>query len=130
VEECKNAYHVQIEEKALQLTWEGENVQITSDRELLKKILDNLLSNAIYFTPEGGSIQIRYEKQKLYIINEGVTIEEDLLPHVFEPFVTSVYKNKAHGLGLYVVSYYAKLLHCQVKLKNREHSVIAELSWN
>jgi signal transduction histidine kinase len=129
VEECKTAYQVQIEEKALQITSEGENVQITSDRELLKKILDNLLSNAIYFTPEGGSIKIRYEEHRLCIINEGVTIEDDLLPHVFEPFVTSVYKNKAHGLGLYVVSYYAKLLHCHVKLKNLDHSVMAELSW-
>jgi signal transduction histidine kinase len=86
-----------------------------TDRELLRKILDNLLSNAIFFTPESGSIQIIFEEHKLYIINYGVTIAEDLLPHVFDPFVTSVNARKlnsasqvnkeAHGLGLYVVGY-------------------------
>jgi signal transduction histidine kinase len=138
MEECINSYHIQIEEKRLHITTEGQIPPLESDRELLKKILDNLLSNAIYYTPEGGNINISYEKHKLSIINYGVTIDEELLPHVFEPFVTSANArrqnmtsdnkmNKAHGLGLYVVSYYAKFLHYQVKLHNIDHGVMAEL---
>jgi signal transduction histidine kinase len=138
MEECMNSYHVQIEEKALHIITEGQTPQLETDRDLLKKILDNLLSNAIYFTPEGGRIKISYEEHRLCIINYGVIIDEELLPHVFEPFVTGVNvvkqnsashvdKNKAHGLGLYVVSYYAKFLHCQVKLHNIDHGVMAEL---
>jgi len=136
--ECMNTYYVQMEEKALNITTEGHMPQQETDRELMKKILDNLLSNAIYFTPEGGRIKIIYEEHRLCIINYGVSIDEELLPHVFEPFVTSVNerkqnsvsltnKNKAHGLGLYVVSYYAKFLHCQVKLHNIEDGVMAEI---
>jgi len=127
MEECMNSYYIQIEEKALNIITEGQLSQLETDRELLKKILDNLLSNAIYFTPEGGKIKISYEERRLCITNYGVTIDEELLPHVFEPFVTSVNKNKAHGLGLYVVCYYAKFLHCQVKLHNIDHGVMAEL---
>lgn len=138
MEECLNAYHVQIEEKTLHIVTEGQVTQLETDRELFKKILDNLLSNAIYFTPEDGRIEISYEEHRLYIINYGVNIDEELLPHVFDPFVTSVNtmkhdskshanKNNAHGLGLYVVSYYAKFLHCQVKLHNTNNGVVAEL---
>ncbi len=127
MEECIKSYHVQIEQKKLGITVEGQGPQLMTDRELLKKILDNLLSNAVNFTPEGGSIKISYEGRRLCIINYGVTIDDELLPHVFEPFVTSINKNKTHGLGLYVVSYYAKFLQCQVKLHNIDHGVMAEL---
>jgi len=127
MEEGMKAYLVQIEEKALHITTEGQMSLLETDRELMKKILDNLLSNAIYFTPDGGRIKISYEDNRISIVNYGVTIEEELLPHIFEPFVTSVNKNKGHGLGLYVVSYYAKFLHCQVKLHNIEQGVMAEV---
>lgn len=127
LEECIGSYHVQIEEKRMNITIEGQGPKLMTDRELLKKILDNLLSNAIYFTPEGGRIKILFEGQKLRIINYGINIDDELLPHVFEPFVTSVGKNKAHGLGLYVVSYYAKLLQFQVTLHNTNDGVVAEL---
>ena len=127
VEECIKSYHVQLEQKRLDIAIEGQGPLIVTDRELLKKILDNLLSNAVYFTPEGGRIKISSEERKLRIINYGITIDDELLPHVFEPFVTSVNKNKGHGLGLYVVSYYARLLQLQVKLYNIEQGVMAEL---
>jgi signal transduction histidine kinase len=127
MDECINSYHIQMDEKALHIKSEGQSSQLTTDRELLKKILDNFIANAIFFTPEGGKIQILYERNRVSIINYGVTIEEELLPHVFEPFVSSVGKNKGHGLGLYVVSYYAKILHYQVKLHNIDDGVKVEL---
>lgn len=138
MEECINSYQVQIEEKSLHITSEGLEISFETDRELLKKILDNVLSNAINFTPDNGNIIISYEEHRLCMINYGVTIEEELLPHIFDPFVTSlnvmkqnatsiVSKNNGHGLGLYVVSYYAKILHCQVKLTNIDGGVMTEL---
>ncbi|MHB8129507.1 MAG: sensor histidine kinase, partial [Mobilitalea sp.] len=84
MEECMNSYRVQTEERALDITTEGKMSQLETDRELMKNILDNLLSNAIYFTPEGGKIKISYEEDRLCIINYGVTIDEELLPHIFD----------------------------------------------
>jgi signal transduction histidine kinase len=127
MEECMSLYHVQLEEKALQVTTGGQGFTITTDRELLKKILDNLFANAVCFTPEGGKIEVIYGEKGLCIINYGVTVDQELLPHVFDPFVTSITKNKGHGLGLYVVSYYAKVLHFQVFLHNIDDGVMAEL---
>lgn len=127
MEDCLASYHVQIEKKALQIITKGYIPEIITDRELMGKILDNLLSNAVNYSPEHGKIEIIYEENKLYIQNYGVTIEEELLPHVFEAFVTSNNSTKGHGLGLYIVSYYAKLLGCQVKLINIDNGVSAQL---
>lgn len=125
--ECISYYHVQLEEKSLHITTKGQGRSLYTDPELLKKILDNLLSNAISFTPKDGRITILYEEDKVCIINSGAAIEEELLPHVFEPFVSSITKSRAHGLGLYVVSYYAKLLKFHVKISNVQEGVLAEL---
>lgn len=127
MEECIASYHVQTEEKAVNIAWEGTSSELYTDPELLLKILDNLFSNALNFTPAGGKITIAFEERRLCITNYGTAIAEDLLPHVFEPFVTGITGNKAHGLGLYVVSYYARLLNCQVRLHNTTQGVMAEL---
>lgn len=120
LEECKSFYHVQLEERALQVESEGKSLTVITDRELLKKILDNLLSNAVNFTPQGGRIKIVFDHRGLSITNFGITIDEELLPHVFDPFVTSITNNKGHGLGLYVVAYYAKVLNYRIQLNNAE----------
>jgi len=127
VTECMSSYRVQIEEKSLRIIKEGQMTQVETDSELMKKVLDNLLSNAINYTPEGNKIQIVFEKNKLCIKNYGVTIDAELLPHIFEPFVTSNNRNKGHGLGLYVVAYYAQFLGCQVKIHNFDGGVKTEL---
>ncbi|SHO53913.1 HAMP domain-containing sensor histidine kinase [Anaerocolumna xylanovorans] len=127
IEECIGSYHVQLEEKSLHIITDGMPPALFTDPELLKKILDNLLSNAICFTPKDGRIAILYEEHRLCILNYGAAIEEELLPHIFEPFVSSITGNRAHGLGLYVASYYAKLLNCRLNLSNTKEGVMAEL---
>ena len=71
-------------------------------------------------TSEDGSFKgIRILDQQLEIINVG-HIPEEITEHVFEPFVSSNSKKKGHGLGLYIASYYAKLLDLSVAVKNMD----------
>ena len=128
LQECLDSYQIQIEQKELDIMVEGSDTEINTDRELLKKIIDNLLSNAVCFTPEGKKITLFYNEYGLTIINYGIMIEKEVLPHIFEPFVTSGAGN-SHGLGLYVASYYAKLLHCRLTLQNLSDGVMAELQF-
>lgn len=128
-EECLANYRFQIEEKEITVTVKQYPLQLITDRELMKRILDNLISNAVYYTPQGGELQIAYEDTGLSIINYGATIEEELLPHVFEPFVTCAGQRRGHGLGLYVVAYYAKILGLRVKISNINNGVMATLSF-
>lgn len=122
--EIVSAYHVQIEDKKLQIVMEGTGM-VYKDRELLKKILDNLISNAVSYTPEGERIVIKIESDVLFVINEGVTIDEKLLPVICDPFVSSDSGQKGKGLGLYVANYYCKLTGCRLKIENEETGVRA-----
>lgn len=126
VEEVVKAYGVQIEAKELNVSISGTAV-IFSDREMLKKIIDNLFSNAAGYTPFGERIVIEVQKQELCIKNYGTVIDEKLLPNVFQPFVSSNETGKGKGLGLYVAAYYSRLLGCKVEIENMENGVCARL---
>lgn len=82
---------------------EAEDVEVTLHVDLPKgpawteaddsaaaRITENLLDNAIKFTPEGGAVKIRvYEedgKRVLEVEDTGIGIEEEAIPRVFEPF--------------------------------------------
>lgn len=82
-------YDALAEEKALTLSLEGEAVA-DGDRLMLRRVINNLLSNAVRHTPNGGRIQVRLEqlpeKAVVSIFNSGEPIPQDLLPRLFERF--------------------------------------------
>lgn len=125
-EEVVKAYAVQIEAGKLQVSILGDAV-ILSDREMLKKIMDNLFSNAVGYTPEGEKIEIEINEYMLCMKNYGTVIDKDLLPNVFQPFVSSNETGKGKGLGLYVAAYYSRLLGCRVEIENMENGVCARI---
>lgn len=128
LEEVVDAYKVQAEEKRITFVGNGVQWQTVTDRELLKKIIDNLISNAVAYTASGERIEIRGEENRLTIRNYGAHIDEELLPHIYEPFVSSDTRQKGRGLGLYVTAYYADILGFDVKLMNLDDSVCASLA--
>lgn len=129
VRELTENYAVQTENKGLRVTAAGDGV-VFADGEILKKIIDNLLSNAIQYTPEQQDIAIEISGEAVCITNYGVTIEEKLLPNVLEPFVSSDGGGKGKGLGLYVAAYYSRLMGYELKIDNIENGVRAVLSFD
>lgn len=126
-EEVLGQFEVQAAGKGLQIIRTGNGGCVKTKKEVLERIIDNLISNAVRYTPDGGKIEIRYESDRVFIENFGSRIPEEILPHIFEPFVSSERKEKGHGLGLYVVSYYAAAAGCQVEIRNGENSVVTEV---
>ena len=124
--ELTKAYAVQSGAKNLDLAVEGEGVILT-DAEMLKKILDNLFSNAVQYTGEGGRIEIRADEGEICIRNYGAQIEEAMLPNIFEPFVSSDGTGRGRGLGLYVAAYYSRLLGYELTVVNGENFVQAKV---
>lgn len=126
-------YRVPIGEKELQVRTEGGRTAWTvTDPAVFSHILSNLLSNAVNYTPPKGRIRIVLEEEKLTIQNFGVRIEEDLLPHIFEPFVSGNHEKRqngadSHGLGLYIAAYYARKLGMKLEIGNTGDSVAASL---
>ncbi|MBS2020397.1 MAG: response regulator [Deltaproteobacteria bacterium] len=76
---------------------------VKGDAGRLRQVFDNLLSNALKFTPSGGSIVVRVssdgERAKVVVTDSGEGIAPEFLPHVFERF-RQAEDAKARGLGL------------------------------
>ncbi|HHV13404.1 MAG TPA: HAMP domain-containing histidine kinase [Clostridiales bacterium] len=103
----------------------SENSYVRADSGLLLAILDNLISNAIVHSKAGAVITISTKPNQLEIYNSNAHIDEDLMPNIFEPFVSG--NGKGHGLGLYIVAYYANILGAMVKLGNVKDGVLAKV---
>ena len=68
----------------------ADSVVVQGDAEWLKRLVLNLLDNAIKFTPHGGSVVVDVSRTgavaRLAVRDTGVGIDSDALPHVFELF--------------------------------------------
>lgn len=90
---------------------------ISGDADRLQQIIWNLLSNAIKFTPKEGRVQIKLERVnshvEIIIVDNGIGIEEDALPIIFERFRQSdsstTRKYGGLGLGLAIVRHLVEL---------------------
>jgi signal transduction histidine kinase len=77
-----------------------------ADREKVQQILLNLMTNAIKFTPAGGSVCIEGHAApgsvSLRVIDNGVGIPAEMIEKVFEPFVQvdASKSRSAEGTGL------------------------------
>lgn len=95
----------------LETALDSEVGPILGDPDRLQQIVWNLLTNAIKFTPKGGDVHVRLERNDshaLITVNDnGQGISTDLLPHVFERFrqadSSNTRNNGGLGLGLSIV---------------------------
>ncbi len=131
-----------IEEKNIKITLKiEEDIYVQCDEERIAKAINNIINNAIKYSPQKESIIIRLykssqknSKKKVYIKtcleieNTGVTIDEKYLSEIFKPFFriekSRSRKTGGSGLGLYLVSQIFKSHGFNHSLKNKESSVI------
>lgn len=101
----------------LQILLEPDTGPVFGDRERLQQIVWNLLSNGVKFTRQGGLVQIKLqrvdEQVEVVVIDSGVGINPEFLPHVFERFRQadgSTTRNYGGlGLGLAIVRHLVEL---------------------
>jgi len=84
----------------------SEPVIAKADRVRLRQIVDNLLANAIKFTPAGGHIELSFAREKAYgvitVRDSGIGFDPGLAQKLFEPFtqLEQDRNRKPGGLGL------------------------------
>lgn len=95
-------------QKSINLICEAdEPVMIAIDKEAFGRAISNLLSNAIKYSPDGATVTAHIDNTSIYIENSGVSIPDDRLNDLFEPFVRLEASHNhdlgGSGLGLYIV---------------------------
>ncbi|MFK4899216.1 HAMP domain-containing sensor histidine kinase [Lactococcus petauri] len=112
---------------------------VQSNKVLVKKVLQNILSNAFLYSGVGGEIKIetrRLDKDKWYcsISNTSDIIPEEELLKLFEPFYrlekSGNKQTGGNGLGLFLTQKFLTLLNIDYKFKSTENGVIFIMNGN
>ena len=95
-----------------------EGAMVVADREKTARVFFNLMSNAMKYTPQGGTITIRQScadgRYTMTMTNTGRGISADELPHLFERFYQTRDSIGGTGIGLALVKAYVDLHHGEV----------------
>lgn len=101
----------------LQVLLDPDAGTLNGDAERLQQVVWNLLSNAVKFTPKGGRVYVRMQREdshvEIVVADTGAGIAPAFLPHVFQPFrQQDATVTRAHGglgLGLAIVKHLVEL---------------------
>jgi signal transduction histidine kinase/AraC-like DNA-binding protein len=99
----------------LKFTCNDHHLKIWADKDLLEKIIVNILSNSLKYTLQNGNINITVtdnaDRVKVDISDTGIGISEDSLPHLFDRFYTgNTSLRDSTGIGMFLVREYM-LMH-------------------
>ncbi len=129
VDEILSQNEIQIKSKFISIEKDIKNITLETDYHLIYKIIDNLITNAINYTNEKNAIEIILNENNIKIINYGAHIDEELLPNIFDAFVSSNSESRGSGLGLYIAYYYSNLLGYKIEINNISNGVEAIVSF-
>ena len=113
----------QADQKNIQLSFKMDETatELEADERRLRQVLVNLLTNAIKFTPDGGSVMLEVKMNlpqqvvEFCITDSGIGIAPEHLNQIFQPFVQVDSALNRHyegtGLGLSIVQHIVDL-HC------------------
>lgn len=99
-------------------------VEAVIDPSYLHRISDNLIGNAVKFTPEGGSVQVRMDHTDdtvtLEVSDTGVGIKEEFLDDLFEAFTRGANGGgeQGSGLGLAITKRLTELMNGSIDVKS------------
>ena len=108
VDMCRSMMQLQAEAKAITLTTDtpADLGEINADRRAVQQILINLVSNAVKFTPDGGSVDIGAKRigsrLHFWVSDTGIGIAEENLGNLGKPFtqIQNGYTRAFEGAGL------------------------------
>lgn len=103
--------------KNIHLQLDSVNILVLTDQKWLSFVIEQILSNALKYTPSDGTIHISIQDYTLIIEDNGTGIVEEDLPRVFDKGFTG-YNGRIHktstGIGLYL---------CKLVLTNLSHTI-------
>ena len=99
------------DEKNITLSVEGDRTELEADRDMMIRMLINLVSNSIRYGRNGGFVKIRIEGSSISVIDNGIGIPAESLPLIWNRFYQvdrSRSNRDSAGLGLSIVRWIAE----------------------
>ncbi len=101
-------------------------VDVRSNKKKLVTLFSNLLSNAVFYSPEGAHVQVVAERRDaelvVSIVDKGIGISKEALPRIFEEFYISKegsqFNKLSSGLGLAIVHEIVDMLELQIRVES------------
>jgi DNA-binding response OmpR family regulator/ligand-binding sensor domain-containing protein/nitrogen-specific signal transduction histidine kinase len=133
LEELAHPFEELANEKRVKFTYKigDKNLHAFLDKSKLQKIISNLLSNALKFTPKGGDVKLSLykisqgnesaSKIAIQVSDTGCGIPENDLSHIFDRFYQCKHNNQStgSGIGLYLVKEYVQMLNGSIDVKSQ-----------
>ena len=97
-------------------------VKARADKEALRKIIVNLMENAIEASPEGGEIRVTCaadgDRARIIVVDSGKGLPPEMQERLFEPYFST--KTNGIGLGLAISQSLARAMDGEIRLRNRD----------
>ena len=129
---------LELANKSLHVSWQlpQEKILWQYDHVWMQRAFDNVLRNAIRFSPEGGELEIHLARTstgiEFSLCDQGPGVPEDKLEAIFEPFtqvdLARDHASGGYGIGLAMVQRIIRLHGGKVSAKNREGTGFC-MSW-
>jgi signal transduction histidine kinase len=123
--ECVLGYEELWDKKNITLDGDGiEEVQVCCDRALLELVWNNLISNAIKFTDEGGTITLALKTEGNHAVvtiqDTGCGMSEETTARIFDRFYQgdTSHASEGNGLGLALVKKVIALTHGEISVES------------
>ena len=108
----------------LELSLPDHDLHLMADPERLTQVVTNLVTNAINYTPEGGSIHVTLQQEDhqavLSVQDTGIGIPAHLIGEIFKPFFRVNDFNTGVGLGLSITKEIIELHHGEITVSSQE----------
>ncbi len=126
IESVINILYTEAEQKNINLTINGKETEAFLDLNLFLRIIENLVSNAIKFSPTGKSVRIIISELnqhlRIEIHDEGPGLTEEEKSKIFEKYSyfskSSEQEASSSGLGLYIVNKYLSIMNGTIRCES------------
>jgi len=131
LEDIREQYRMLAAEKGITLAVDASGVEkgkVWADLSLIERVCQNLLDNAIKFTPEGGEVRVSLHPSEqpgwvaVEVSDTGVGIPPEELPHIFDRYATRNRVNPAQGgtgLGLAIARKIMELHESTLRVRSQ-----------
>lgn len=130
IEEVARNVDLPLKAKRLTLSTAVSGVTLEADRELMAVVLDNLLSNAIRFSPDEGVVEVRAERLahevRISVRDQGPGVPNADGSHIFQPFYRGSNQPpgsiQGSGLGLAIARAHVEAHGGELRLEDDRNS--------